>query len=180
MHVHPHLGAFRTGRLLVPWVEIKLELFCNTPEFFMFGTTIAAKRLVTLKAEDLKVKLYLCHVSFNTNVYNELKEKREAHGHPARYPVVRSIMRTFAFAEKDDVFVGRNPDCMIVGLVDSRAFNGTLDYDPFAFQKFGLTEIPEIIKDETYPYDSLKMVGNDGTADCRGYDRLLEASGAWH
>ena len=30
---------------------------------------------------------------------------------------------------------------MIVGLVDSDAFNGTLNYNPFAFQKFGLTKI---------------------------------------
>ena len=84
MHVRPHLDAFWTGPLLVPWVEIKLVLFCNTPEFFMYGTTLAAKCMVTLKAKDLKVKWYLCCVSLNTNVYNELKEQREADGHPAR------------------------------------------------------------------------------------------------
>ena len=79
------------------------------------------------------------------------------------------MIRTFIFAEdrtefeKDDVFVARVPGRMIVGLVDSRALNGTLNYYPFAFQKFGLTEIQLIIEDETYPYDALKMVGNDGT-----------------
>ena len=36
MHLRPHLDAFRTACLLVPGVKIKLELFCNTPEFFLF------------------------------------------------------------------------------------------------------------------------------------------------
>ena len=145
----------------------------------MFGTTCTNKRNVKFTAKDLKVKLHLCRVCLEDNVYNELKEKREADGQPAWYPVVRSMIRTVAFAgdtsksEKDDVFVGRVPDRMIVGLVDSRAFNGTLEYYPFAFQKFGLTEIRQIIDDEAYPYKSLKMVGNDGNADWRG------TTGSW-
>ena len=32
--MHPHLEACHTGRVLVPGVEIVLELFCNWPEFF--------------------------------------------------------------------------------------------------------------------------------------------------
>ena len=79
-------------------------------------------------------------MSLDANVYNELKEKKEANGHLAWYPVVRSMIRTFAFAgdstkfEKDGVFVGQISDRMIVGLVDSRTFNWTLDCYPFAFK----------------------------------------------
>ena len=43
--------------------------------------------------------------------------------------------------EKDDVFEGRIPDRMIVGLLNSRAFNSDLEYYPFTFQKFGLVEV---------------------------------------
>ena len=57
LHVRPHLDAFQTGSVLVPYVEIKLELFCNTPEFFLFGSKSTAKRSVTLDAADLNVKL---------------------------------------------------------------------------------------------------------------------------
>ena len=72
MHVQSHLGAFWTGRLLVRYVKIKSELFCNTPEFFMFGAKSTAKRGVTLKANDLKVKLYLCGVSLNACLESQM------------------------------------------------------------------------------------------------------------
>ena len=36
-------SASGTGHLLVPYMEIKLELFCNMPEFFLFGCESTAK-----------------------------------------------------------------------------------------------------------------------------------------
>ena len=74
MHVRPHLDAFRIARFLVPWVEINLGLFCNTPEFFLFRSKPTVKLGVTLKADKLKVNLYLSRVALNDNVYNTLKE----------------------------------------------------------------------------------------------------------
>ena len=112
MHVRPHLNVFQTVRLLVPWVEIKLELFCNTSR-----TSIVAKCLVTLKAEDLKVKLYLCHVTLNANVYKDLKEKHEADSHLAWYPVVHKDTTMF---EKDDVFVSPQSYHCGIGRLPSR------------------------------------------------------------
>ena len=73
MQVFPHLDAFQTGQLLVPFMEIKLELFCNNPDFFLFGFNSTAKYHVTLMADDLKVKLYSCHVSLKDSVYNTFK-----------------------------------------------------------------------------------------------------------
>ena len=146
MHVHPHLDAFRTGRLLVPPVEIKLELFCNAPDVFLFGDKSMSKRSITVTDADLNVKLYLCHLSLNTSMYNTLKAKCQVIGQLARYPVVRSKIHTFAFTgdttkfQKDDVFVGEMPDRMFVGLLDSRGLNGDFEYYPFCF--------PEIRSDQ--------------------------------
>ena len=36
--VRPHLEVFRTGKYLVPGVEIDLELFLNDSHLFLFGT----------------------------------------------------------------------------------------------------------------------------------------------
>ena len=108
MYLGPHLDTFKTGRLLVPHVKIKLKLFCNTPDFILFDS----KWSITLIDADLKVKLYLCRVSLNVFVCNMLHAKLQAICQPARYPVVSSEICTFAFDgntakfEKDDVFVG--------------------------------------------------------------------------
>jgi len=68
---------------------------------------------------------------------------------------------------------------LIVGLLDSRAFNGDVTRDPFCFQKFGLTSIRQIVKGDEYPYETLQLVRNNGTRDNLGYFRFLQASGAW-
>ncbi|XP_068735233.1 uncharacterized protein F54H12.2-like [Montipora capricornis] len=126
--VHPHLEAFHTGRVLVPGVEIVLELFCNRPEFFLFGTNTSGagvKRQVTLSQGDLKVTLHLCRLSLNLSIHNALQAKRKVKEQWASYPVVPSEIRTFLFdgqttkIMEDDVFVGWVPDRIIVGLLDS-------------------------------------------------------------
>ena len=58
-----------------------LELFCNRPEFFLFGTNtsgVGVKRQVTLGQGDLKVTLHLCRLSLNPSIYNALQAKRKS------------------------------------------------------------------------------------------------------
>ena len=121
--VHPHLEAFHTGRLLVPGVEMVLELFCNSPDFFIFGTKTSGtgvKRMITLDQTDLKVTLHLCRVSLNPTVYAALQAERKTKRKTAKYPVVRSEIRSFSFDGRttrfteDNVFLGkgaRSGDC---------------------------------------------------------------------
>jgi len=78
-----------------------------------------------------------------------------------------------------NLFQNRVPDCLIVGLVDSGAFNGDVTRDPFCFQKFGLSSIQQIVRGEEYPYETLQLVHNTTARDNLGYFRFLQASSAW-
>ena len=134
--VRPHLEAFHTGRLLTPGVEMVLELFCNAPEFFMYGTKTSGtgvKHMVTLTNTDVKATLHLCRVSLNPTVYASLQAEQKTKRKTAKYPVVRSEIRSFSFDGRttkfteDNVFVEKVPNRLIVALVDSRAFNGNVE-----------------------------------------------------
>ena len=177
----PHLEVFHTGKVLVPGVEIKMKFHFNAPDLFMNGVGKAAR----LQEDDIKIRLHLCQLRLNEALYMELANKRHNHGAIAVYPTVRSEIRTFSMDsaltrfEIRDLFQNRVPDRMIVGMVDSRAFNGDYTRDPFCFQKFDLTSIKQIVKGEEYPYETLELVGNDSTKDLLGYFRFLQASGAW-
>ena len=186
--VHPHLEAFHTGRLLVPGLEMVLELFCNSPDFFIFGTKTSGtgvKRMITLDQTDLKVTLHLCRVSLNPTVYAALQAERKTKRKTAKYPVVRSEIRSFSFDGRtsrfteDNVFLGKMPDRVIVAMVDSRAFNGDVEWYPFAFQKFGSTRVRQIVDGEEYPYPALELNGANGLKDLKGYHRFLEACGRY-
>ena len=99
------------------------------------------------------------------------------------YPTVRSEIRTFNMQgnqqryECNNLFQGRIPNRVIVGLVHSDAFNGNVARDPFCFQKFGVSNIRQLVRGEEYPYETLELVHNNSTQDLRGYYRFLQATG---
>ena len=170
----PHLEVFHTGKLLVPGIEIKMKFHFN-------GVALAGR----LMEGDVKLRFHLCQLRLNDAIYQSLSAKRHNEGEIASYPTVRSEIRTFSMQgnltrfDIPNLFQNRIPDRLIVGLLDSRAFNGDVTRDPFCFQKFGLTSIKQIVKGEEYPYETLHLVHNNGTQDNLGYSRFLQASGAW-
>lgn len=64
---------------------------------------------------------------------------------------------------------------MIVAM--SEAFNGTVEHDPFCFQKLGFKRIQQFVEGEEYPYETLQMVHDNATQDLGGYFRFLQDSG---
>ena len=185
--MRPYLPAFHTGKIMVPGVEMNFELHFNSPDFYTFSTLTSGtgvKRYVTLREQDVDVTFHLCRLSLNPDVYSSLEGERKFRKQVAKYPVVRDQIRTFTFNgattmwEQDNLFLNRVPQRMIVGILDSTAFNGTKEKYPFAFQSKGVTSVRQFIEGEEYPYVTLEMAGNDTLKDLEGYRRFLSAAGA--
>ncbi|CAH3173008.1 unnamed protein product, partial [Porites lobata] len=183
--VRPHLPTLHTGKLLVPNIQLDFELFLNPKTIYLMGSpnkgTLVTKKIPAIHNDDIKVTLLMRKVTLNAAVYVRLQKERQLNKQIARYPVVRSEIRTFSFDgrttqwEQDNVFVGRFPDRVIVGLLHSDAFNGDLERYPFAFQKFGVTQVRQTLNGEEYPYRTLQLTGDQAYEDLLGYDRFLQA-----
>ena len=142
--IRPHLPPLKTGKCLVPGVQLDFELFLNPNSVYLMGTpnkgTLNDKKFPAIHNEDIKVTLLMRKVTLNASVYNRLQKERQLGKKIVRYPVVRSEIRTFSFDgrttqwEQDNVFVDRFPDRAMVGLLHSNAFNGDLERNPYAFQ----------------------------------------------
>ena len=188
--IRPHLAPLKTGKLLVPNIQMDIELFLNPNTVYLLGTpnkgTLVAKKFPAIHPEDIKVTLLMRKVTLNASVYVRLQKERQLGKQIARYPVVRSEIRTFSFDgrttqwEQDNAFVGRFPDRVMVGLLHSDAFNGNLQRYPFAFEKFGVTQIRQTLNGEEYPYRTLQLTGDQAYEDLLGYDRFLQAMGAYN
>lgn len=180
LRFRPHIEVFQLSKLLVPRVQIGIQMYFNSPDLFLDGVGSAGRLL----PEDIKVRLYLCQLRLNPSVYRALMSKMSVDRELVTYPTVRSEIRTFNMQgnqqryECNNLFQGRIPNRLIVGMVLSEAFNGTVQHDPFCFQKFGLQSIRQLVRGEEYPYETLELVHNNGTKDLRGYFRFLQASGA--
>ena len=188
--IRPHLPPLKTGKCLVPGVQLDFELFLNPNTVYVVGTpnkgTLNAKKFPAIYHEDIKVTLLMRKVTLNASVYVTLQKERQLGKQVVRYPVVRSEIRTFSLDgrttqwEQDNVFVGRFPDRVIVGLLHSNAFNGDLERYPFAFQKFGVTQVRQSLNGEEYPYRTLELTADQAYEDLLGYDRFLQAMGAYN
>ena len=188
--IRPHLPPLKTGKLLVPNVQMDFELFLNPNSVYLMGTpnkgTLVAKKFPAIHNDDIKVTLLMRKVTLNASVYVRLQEERQLGKKIVRYPVVRSEIRTFSFDgrttqwEQDNVFVGRFPDRAMVGLLHSNAFNGDMGRNPYAFQKFGVTQVRQSLNGEEYPYRTLQLTGTEAYEDMLGYDRFVQAMGAYN
>lgn len=75
--------------------------------------------------------------------------------------------------EINNPFNGKVP----LGILETTAFNGEYDKDPFAFQKADIEYIKQIVNGEEYPYEMMELNTGNGQKDIVGYHRLLDATG---
>ena len=187
--IKPHIVVLKTGKCLVPNVQIDLELYFNDSSLFLFGTpdttTSVNKKIPKLGTDDLFVTLWMKKVTLHANVYHRLVKERSLSKRNVIYPVARSDIRTYSFDgrstrwSQDKVFLNKVPIKVMIGLMHSTDYNGNLQYYPFAYEKFGVTRVRQRIDGEEYPYRVLELVGDSKAQDLIGYDRFLTASGAY-
>ena len=174
----PMIEVFHLSKLLVPQVQIGIQLFFNAPEFFTIryrGTDA-----MRLNVADVKIRLLLCQVKVNEDVYRDLalKMNKSIVSYPNRAKRSADLQpgchRT-PLRDQQPV-QNRTPNLIIVGLVEAAAFNGNVQKNPFAFQKFNLRSIKQLVKGEEYPYETLELAHDSDQLDMRGYHRFLEAT----
>ena len=180
LRLKPALEVFRLSKLMVPNVQIQLQMYLNDPAMWTIKYHGAVAPRLT--EADISAKLVLRQVELQPNVNAELRKRRIA-GAPCSYPVVRSAIRTFNLAndqrvfECQDPFYKQVPNRIIVALVKQAAFNGDNTLNPFNYGKYNLSTVKLTINGEEYPYSTLELNHNNGNKDVVGYGRFLEATG---
>ena len=191
--IRPHLPVFTSGRLLVPGVEIKLDLHLNpmTQLLFQTGnlTNTATRKVPIISPADIKVTLILKKVTLNAKLYLDLQKKRASGKTIVHYPVVKSDIRTFSIPqgqtrwEQDNLFLGRIPDEVVLVFMHTDVYNGDLEKHTFAYERHDIQRISQSINGEEYPYKPLELSvvnNNEGSTDYKGYERLLTSMSVMH
>ena len=172
----PHSELFHLNKPLVPGVEIKLRFMFNSSDFFLNGVALHRR----LTPQDLEMTFHLCQLTLSAPLYKTLDTARHSRREVAKYPRVRSEIRVFSHAanqlefNEGNLYQGRILDRLVVGLLHTLSYHGDVAYPPFSFQKFGLTQIEQLVRGEVYPASN-----NSTHKDLEGYFRFLMASEAW-
>ena len=71
--IRPHLPPLKTGKLLVPNIQMDFKLFLNPNSVYLTGTpnkgTLNNKKFPAIHNEDIKVTLLMRKVTLNASVY---------------------------------------------------------------------------------------------------------------
>ena len=165
------------GKLLVPGVQFSIQFYMNAPELIFDAVTIQGK------IREIKMNMYLCVVRLNDTIFRSLMSKMTTQKQIVKYPTVRSEIATRSFRQGERIleiqnpFQSRIPNFIMAALVNTAAFNGAKDRDPFCFEKSRVTSFKQFIRGEEYPYESMDLNYNNRQKDWTGYPRFLQASG---
>ncbi|OOY93575.1 hypothetical protein BOW18_12220, partial [Solemya velum gill symbiont] len=103
-------------------------------------------------------------------------------GNDALYPFAKSIVKTYAVPQGqfafyvDDLFQGRVPHRLIVGLVSSNAVNGTYTKNPFNFEPFDCNKVGFYVDGQSVPSQPLQP-NYSAEQYTEAYDTLKKAGG---
>ena len=90
--IRPHLPPLKTGKCLVPGVQLDFELFLNPNTVYLMGIpnkgTLNAEKFPVIHNEDIKVTLLMRKVTLNASVYVRLQKERQMLKKIVRYPLM--------------------------------------------------------------------------------------------
>ena len=154
--------VFKSERLLLSF-DLKVILNRNVNAFCIISDIDDAAHKVKLTEAYLKVRKV--KVSPSVSIAHELALKKG----PAIYPVRRVECKTFIIPagnpslRKDNLYNGLVPKTFVFGMVDSAAFNGDYEKNPYNFKTFTTSFIGITVNGEEVPFKPLQLSCADAT-----------------
>ena len=131
-----NVDLFLQDRLLPPGVDFKIRLI---PSKASFNLMCANQANQEFKSIITQASLFVRKVKLNPAVSLAI-EKVLDRGITAKYPFKRQAMKVFSIPQgqlshtQDNLFLGQNPTRLFISMVDTEAYNGLWDKNPFHFK----------------------------------------------
>ncbi|OOY64079.1 hypothetical protein BOW34_12875, partial [Solemya velum gill symbiont] len=171
------LDLCQQDRWLLNGLPIHLKLWQSRDTFRLLAKDESAQ--YKLKIEDASLKVATVKVDPGVIVAHEEALKK---GNDALYPFVKSLVKTYAVSQGqfafyvDDLFQGRVPHRLIVGLVSSNAVNGKYTKNPFNFKPFDCNKVGFYVDGQSVPSQPLQP-NYSAEQYTEAYDTLKKAGG---
>ena len=170
-----HCDIFHQERYLLNGVDVKIRLIPSKSTFNLMTAAAANFKSVISHAS-----LFVRKVRLNPSV--TLSHAKALERGTAKYPLKRVVVKTFSIptgnvgAVQDNLFLSQTPNRLVIGLVDSAAFNGENARNPFNFQTFGLSFLSLYLDGKQVPSKPLQP-NFAGGQYVRSFFNLMVSSG---
>ena len=131
-----YADVFQMPRYLLNEVDVHVKLFQNKNSFRLMSSVPSKKYKVVISEVMLKAAMIGIHADILKSHAHALEDT------PALYPFLKTEVKTFAVGKGqynvnlDDIFQGKIPNRLILGMVSSDAYAGDLTKNPFNFKHY--------------------------------------------
>ena len=128
-------------RMLLPYTDMVISLTLHGSDFVIQNLVDAAVARLSVTS----AKLYVRRVKANPQLALEIEEQLAKQN--AVYPIERLVVHTNSVAagvrdvSLNNIFPEQKPKLIVVGMVNSAAYNGAARQNPFNFEPFGADSI---------------------------------------
>ena len=146
-----HSDLFFQDRLLLSGVNLRLKLNRAKNSFCLVSSAVNPQFKVVITQAILYVRKVKVAPTISLGHAAALKQAT------AKYPIRRieckvlSIPGGFPTSTPDNIFLGQIPKRIVLGLVDSEAYNGSYGTNPFDFKHHNLTQVGVYVDGEQIP-----------------------------
>ena len=151
------VDIFQQNKLLVNGVQVDVKLFPSMDKFALISGEEDAIYTVEIVESALKV----CQVTVNPALI--LAHAQLFKTQKAVYNYSRSEIRTFNIApgsqvfSTDDIFSGKIPSRLIVGIVDAEGYSGSYKKNPYAFEHHDCNFMGFYVDGHATPHEEFSM-----------------------
>ena len=169
-----HCDIFHQNRLIMNGVDVKIRLIPSKSSFNLIGPDETYRSIIT------HASFFARKIRLNPAV--ALAQAKALEIAPAKYPVKRVVVKTFtvprgnASVVQDNLFLSQTPNRLVIGLVASDAFNGSIITNPFNFATHDVSFLSLYLDGKQVPSKPLQPNFAEGQF-IRAYYNSMVASG---
>ena len=169
-----HCDIFHQNRLLMNGVDVKIRLIPSKSSFNLIGPDDTYRSIIT------HASFFARKIRLNPAV--ALAQAKALEIAPAKYPVKRVVVKTFTVPQgnasvvQDNLFLSQTPNRLVIGLVASDAFNGSIITNPFNFATHDVSFLSLYLDGKQVPSKPLQPNFAEGQF-IRAYYNSMVASG---
>ena len=172
-----HSDIFTQDKLILDNTSLRMRFVRSKDSFSLLALSADATEPEHYKVKITHASFFIRKVKVNPAIV--LAQAKALQTTTAKYPVKRVVQKVFSIPKnnlnivEDNIFLTQKPNRLIIGLVDSRAFNGDYMLSPFQFQHFDINSLSLYIDGS-----QINFKPNFNT-DCyaRSYQSLFAATG---
>jgi hypothetical protein len=167
---------FNQSRLLPPGSDLRIRISLSSPKFSLHGLSDTGDYVIVLDKAFLWIQLH--NVSPSVMVgHNKLLANDQPFAYPIRTTKMKFVSASTGAANISVTNVStKMPRRLVFGLVDSRAFNGSLKHLPFYFDVSRISSVEVRTSNRAVPFPQIDMnVGKDQYLEA--YMTLLHGTG---